>query len=84
MTTWVVLNNGSLQIERELKIRLYGRESFCDRKALNRHAVSAAVCPGLGALICAHHPLSILRSLTAREAGNTMYSSAQSARGGGG
>ncbi|MCC7484933.1 MAG: thiamine pyrophosphate-binding protein [Burkholderiales bacterium] len=28
--TWVVLNNGSLQIERELMIRLYGRESFCD------------------------------------------------------
>jgi len=27
---WVVLNNGSLQIERELMIRLYGREAFCD------------------------------------------------------
>jgi acetolactate synthase-1/2/3 large subunit len=32
--TWVVMNNRSLQIERELMIRLYGRESFCDyRKA---------------------------------------------------
>lgn len=31
---WVVLNNRSLQIERELMIRLYGRETFCDyRKA---------------------------------------------------
>lgn len=31
---WVVLNNCSLQIERELMIRLYGRETFCDyRKA---------------------------------------------------
>ena len=28
--TWVVLSNRSLQIERELMIRLYGRESFCD------------------------------------------------------
>jgi acetolactate synthase-1/2/3 large subunit len=28
--TWVVLNNCSLQIERELMFRLYGRESFCD------------------------------------------------------
>lgn len=27
---WVVLNNRSLQIERELMMRLYGRESFCD------------------------------------------------------
>lgn len=27
---WVVLNNRSLQIERELMIRLYGREAFCD------------------------------------------------------
>jgi len=27
---WVVLENRSLQIERELMIRLYGRESFCD------------------------------------------------------
>ncbi|MBI3053616.1 MAG: thiamine pyrophosphate-binding protein [Betaproteobacteria bacterium] len=27
---WVVFNNGSLQIERELMFRLYGRESFCD------------------------------------------------------
>jgi hypothetical protein len=50
MTTRVVLNNRSLQIERELRIRLYGRASFRDRKALNRHAVSAAVCPDLGAL----------------------------------
>jgi acetolactate synthase-1/2/3 large subunit len=28
--TWVVLNNRSLQIERELMTRLYGREAFCD------------------------------------------------------
>ena len=27
---WVVHNNRSLQIERELMIRLYGRETFCD------------------------------------------------------
>jgi len=27
---WVVLNNRSLQIERELMIRMFGRESFCD------------------------------------------------------
>ena len=27
---WVVLSNRSLQIERELMIRLYGREAFCD------------------------------------------------------
>lgn len=27
---WVVLDNRSLQIERELMMRLYGRESFCD------------------------------------------------------
>lgn len=27
---WVVLNNRSLQIERELMLRLYGREAFCD------------------------------------------------------
>jgi acetolactate synthase-1/2/3 large subunit len=27
---WVVLNNRSLQIERELMFRLYGREAFCD------------------------------------------------------
>lgn len=27
---WVVLNNRSLQIERELMFRLYGRETFCD------------------------------------------------------
>ena len=27
---WVVLTNRSLQIERELMIRLYGRETFCD------------------------------------------------------
>jgi acetolactate synthase-1/2/3 large subunit len=27
---WVVLNNRSLQIERESMMRLYGRESFCD------------------------------------------------------
>jgi acetolactate synthase I/II/III large subunit len=27
---WVVLNNRSLQIERELMMRLYGREAFCD------------------------------------------------------
>lgn len=27
---WVVLSNRSLQIERELMIRLFGRESFCD------------------------------------------------------
>lgn len=27
---WVVMNNRSLQIERELMIRLYGRETFCD------------------------------------------------------
>ena len=27
---WAVMNNRSLQIERELMIRLYGRESFCD------------------------------------------------------
>jgi len=34
---WVVLNNCSLQIERELMIRLYGRETFCDyRKAGSR------------------------------------------------
>jgi len=30
--TWVVLNNRSLQIERELMFRLYGRETFCDYK----------------------------------------------------
>jgi acetolactate synthase I/II/III large subunit len=29
---WVVLNNRSLQIERESMFRLYGRESFCDYK----------------------------------------------------
>lgn len=29
---WVVMNNCSLQIERELMIRLYGRETFCDYK----------------------------------------------------
>ncbi len=28
--TWVVLNNRSLQIERELMLKLYGRETFCD------------------------------------------------------
>jgi acetolactate synthase-1/2/3 large subunit len=28
--TWVVLNNRSLQIERELMQRLYGRHAFCD------------------------------------------------------
>jgi acetolactate synthase-1/2/3 large subunit len=27
---WVVLNNRSLQIERELMFRIYGRETFCD------------------------------------------------------
>jgi acetolactate synthase-1/2/3 large subunit len=27
---WVVFNNCSLQIERELMLRIYGRESFCD------------------------------------------------------
>ncbi len=27
---WVVLNNRSLQIERELMVRIYGRETFCD------------------------------------------------------
>ncbi|MBI2492171.1 MAG: hypothetical protein HYV94_08765 [Candidatus Rokubacteria bacterium] len=27
---WVVLNNRSLQIERELMHRLYGRTAFCD------------------------------------------------------
>jgi acetolactate synthase-1/2/3 large subunit len=27
---WVVLNNRTLQLERELMIRMYGRESFCD------------------------------------------------------
>ena len=27
---WVVMNNRTLQIERELMIRLYGRKSFCD------------------------------------------------------
>ncbi len=27
---WVVLDNRSLQVERELMMRLYGRESFCD------------------------------------------------------
>jgi acetolactate synthase-1/2/3 large subunit len=27
---WVVLNNRSLQIERELMLRIYGRETFCD------------------------------------------------------
>jgi acetolactate synthase I/II/III large subunit len=32
---WVVLNNRSLQIEREAMMRLYGRESFCDYR-LNR------------------------------------------------
>ena len=34
---WVVLSNRSLQIERELMIRLYGREAFCDyRKTTSR------------------------------------------------
>lgn len=28
--TWVVMNNRSLQIERELMMKLYGREAFCD------------------------------------------------------
>jgi acetolactate synthase-1/2/3 large subunit len=28
--TWIVLNNRSLQIERELMLRAYGREAFCD------------------------------------------------------
>ena len=27
---WIVLNNRSLQIERELMVRNYGRETFCD------------------------------------------------------
>jgi acetolactate synthase-1/2/3 large subunit len=27
---WVVFNNRSLQIERELMMRVYGRETFCD------------------------------------------------------
>lgn len=27
---WVVLNNRSLQVERELMMRVYGRETFCD------------------------------------------------------
>jgi acetolactate synthase-1/2/3 large subunit len=27
---WVVLSNRSLQIERELMFKLYGRETFCD------------------------------------------------------
>ncbi len=30
--TWVVLNNRSLQVERESMLRLYGNESFCDYK----------------------------------------------------
>ena len=29
---WVVLSNRSFQIERELMIKLYGREAFCDYK----------------------------------------------------
>jgi acetolactate synthase-1/2/3 large subunit len=34
---WIVLNNRSLQIEREMMFRIYGRESFCDyrKKATN-------------------------------------------------
>lgn len=34
--TWVVLNNRSLQIERELMFRLYGREAFCDYRRKGR------------------------------------------------
>jgi len=29
---WIIMNNKSLQIEREAMIRFYGRESFCDFK----------------------------------------------------
>lgn len=36
---WVVMNNGSLQIERELMIRLYGRESFCDYRKVGGKAL---------------------------------------------
>ncbi len=31
---WVVMNNRTLQIERELMLRLYGREAFCDYREL--------------------------------------------------
>lgn len=43
--TWVVLNNKSLQIERELMLRLYGRESFCDYR---RKGASGLWNPDLG------------------------------------
>jgi acetolactate synthase I/II/III large subunit len=33
--TWVVLNNRSFQIERELMLRLYGREAFCDYRRVD-------------------------------------------------
>lgn len=43
--TWVVLNNRSLQIERELMIRLYGRETFCDyRKNSSKDLWNPDIC----------------------------------------
>jgi acetolactate synthase-1/2/3 large subunit len=36
---WVVLSNCSLQIERELMVRLYGRETFCDYRRKGSQAL---------------------------------------------
>jgi acetolactate synthase-1/2/3 large subunit len=36
---WVVHNNRSLQIERELMFRLYGRETFCDYRKSGSEAL---------------------------------------------
>jgi acetolactate synthase-1/2/3 large subunit len=36
---WVVHNNCSLQIERELMMRLYGRETFCDYRKVGEKAL---------------------------------------------
>jgi len=42
---WVVLSNCSLQIERELMLRLYGRETFCDyRKKGHKELWSPDLC----------------------------------------
>ena len=43
--TWVVFNNRSFQIERELMFRLYGREAFCDyRKAGQKELWNPDLC----------------------------------------
>jgi len=36
---WVALNNCSLQLERELMLKIYGRESFCDYRRVDREGL---------------------------------------------